>query len=173
MRQGELLALPWRDVDLEAGTVQVRATLQRMPDGFVFAEPKTPRSRRQVALTEAALVSPRRHRVVQSSERLRLGPAWEDNDLVFTDGDGGPIDGTNLSRSSFYRLLERTGLPRSRFHDLRHTATTLMLQQGVHPKIAAAMLGHSNMAVTLDLYSHVTATMQRQATLALDAILRT
>jgi integrase len=172
MRQGELLALKWRDVDLDAARLQVRATLQRVGDGFDFAEPKTARSRRQVALTATAIAALRRHRVAQAEERLRMGAAWEDNDLVFANEVGRPIEATNLIRRSFHPLLERAVLPRIRFHDLRHTAATLMLGRGVHPKVVAEMLGHSQIAVTLDLYSHVTPTMQREATAALDAVLR-
>ena len=100
-----------------------------------------------------------------------MGAAWEDNDQVFANEVGRPIEAGNLIRRSFHPLLERTGLPRVRFHDLRHSAATLMLGQGVHPKIVAEMLGHSQIAVTLDLYSHVTPTIQRQAADALEAVL--
>lgn len=172
MRQGEILALRWRDVDLEAGTLQVRATLQRTGDGFLFAEPKTAHSRRQVALTGTAIAALRRHRRAQAEERLQLGAVWEDNDLVFANEVGRPVEATNLIRRSFHPLLKRAGLPRIRFHDLRHTAATLMLGRSVHPKVVAEMLGHSQIAVTLDLYSHVTPTMQREAVSALDAVLK-
>ena len=171
MRMGELLALSWRDVDLEGATLQVKATLQRTRDGFTFAEPKPARSRRQVALTIAAVASLKRHRVVQAEERLRLGIAWEENDLVFANEVGRPIEAANLRNRYFWRLLERAGLPRIRFHDLRHTAATLMLGQGVHPKVVSEMLGHSQISITLDLYSHVTPTMQREAAEAMDAAL--
>ena len=103
---------------------------------------------------------------------MRLGAAWEDNDLVFANEVGRPIEVGNLIRRSFRPLLERGDLPRVRFHDLRHTAATLMLGRGVHPKVVAEMLGHSQISVTLDLYSHVTPTMQREATEALDAVLK-
>lgn len=169
MRQGELLALRWQNID--ASTLHVKATLQRTPDGFIFAEPKTARSRRQVALTRAAVEALRSHRARQLQERLRMGVAWEDNDLVFANETGRPIEAANLRNRSFWPLLGRAGLPRVRFHDLRHTAATLMLGQGVHPKIVAEMLGHSQIAMTLDLYSHVTPTMQRQAVEALEAVL--
>ncbi len=171
MRQGEMLALRWRDVDLEGGSLQVRATLQRTSEGFTFSEPKTAHSRRQVALTAPAVEALRRHRARQLEERLSMGAAWEDNDLVFANEVGRPIEGTNLIRRWFYPLLERADLPRVRFHDLRHTAATLLLGQGVHPKIVSEMLGHSQIAITLDLYSHVTPTMQRQAVEALEAAL--
>jgi integrase len=170
MRQGEILALKWADVSLDAATLAVRATLQRTKDGFDFAEPKTPRSRRQIALTKTAVDALRRHRATQLEERLRQ-PYWHDESLVFASEVGSPIEATNLIRRSFHPLLERAGLPRIRFHDLRHTAATLMLGQGIHPRIASEMLGHSQIAVTLDLYSHVTPTMQRQAVEAMDAVL--
>lgn len=171
MRQGELLALRWGDVDLDRRTLQVRASLQRAAEGFEFGEPKTASSRRGVALTQAATTALRRHRAAQASERLRVGAAWADLGLVFANEVGGALDPRNVLRRSFYPLLKRAGLPRIRFHDLRHTAATLMLAQGVHPKIASEMLGHSNIGITLDTYSHVTPTMQRSATDALDALL--
>jgi integrase len=85
---------------------------------------------------------------------------------------GRPIAAASLLRVSFYPLLARAGLSHIRFHDLRHTAATLLLEQGVHPKIVSEMLGHSTIAITLDLYSHVTPTMQEQAAAAMDAVLR-
>ena len=102
-----------------------------------------------------------------------MGNAWQDNDLVFVNSIGQPIEAQHLVRRSFYPLLERAQLPRIRFHDLRHTAATLLLGQGVHPKIVSEMLGHSQIAVTLDLYSHVTPTMHEQAAQALDELLAT
>ena len=137
----------------------------------MIVEPKTASSRRQIALTQTAVESLRRHRVAQAEERLALGGAWEDNDLVFANEVGRPIEVRNAMRRSFLPLLKRAGLPRIRFHDLRHTAATLLLGQGVHPKVVAEMLGHSRISTTLDLYSHVTPTMQRQAAEALEAAL--
>ena len=171
MRQGELLALRWSDVDLDGGTLQVKATLQSAGEGFVFAEPKTAHSRRQVALNRPAAEALRSHRARQLEERLSMGVAWEDNDLVFANEVGRPIAAANLRNRSFWPLLEQAGLPRIRFHDLRHTAATLLLGRGVHPKIVSEMLGHSQIAITLDLYSHVTPTMQRQAADELEAAL--
>lgn len=172
MRQGELLALRWRDTDLEMVSLHVRGSLQRTAQGLQIVEPKTASSRRQVSLTTAALDALRRHRVVQAERRLQIGAAWQDNDLVFPNEIGRPLDSSNLRRRSFLPLLGKANLARIRFHDLRHTAATLMLGRGVHPKVVAEMLGHSQISITLDLYSHVTPTMQRQATEALDAVLR-
>lgn len=170
-RQGELLAIRWRDADLDAGTLQVRGSLQRQPEGLAIVEPKTPGSRRQIALTRNAVEALRRHRVAQAKERLALGAAWEDNDFVFANEVGRPMDVRNLMRRSFLPLLKEAGLPRIRFHDLRHTAATLLMGQSVHAKVVAEMLGHSRISTTLDLYSHVTPTMQRQAAEALDRVL--
>ena len=172
MRQGEILASRWRHLDFEARTIQVRGTLQRAEGGLVIMEPKTAGSRRLVALTRDALAALRTHRVAQATGRLAAGAAWEDHDLIFANEVGRPIEAGNLIRRSFLPLLTRANLPRIRFHDLRHTAATLMLGQNVHPKVVAEMLGHSRVGVTLDLYSHVTPTMQRQATDALEAVLR-
>jgi integrase len=108
----------------------------------------------------------------QVEERLRAGPEWDDNDLVFANGVGRPIEVSNLARRSFHPLLKRAGLPRVRFHDLRHSAATLLLSRGVHPKIVSEMLGHSTVSMTLDLYSHVTPTMQQHAAEMMDAVLR-
>jgi integrase len=172
LRRGEILALRWRDIDLDARTLRVRGSLQPTPDGLRIVEPKTASSRRGVVLSATAVEALRRHRVRQAAERLRLGPAWEDHDLVFANEVGRPIDGRNLVRRGFEPLLARAGLPRVRFHDLRHTAATLLLGQGVHPKIVAEKLGHSQISTTIDLYSHVTPTMQREAAETLDAVLK-
>jgi integrase len=171
MRRGELLGLRWRDVDLERGAVQVRASLQWTKEGPAFAEPKTERSRRQITLAKIAIDTLRAHRLAQAEERLRRGPAWEDNDLVFANEVGRPVYPNNMVRRSFEPLLKRAGVRRVRFHDLRHSAATLLLAEGVHPKIVSEMLGHSQIAMTLDLYSHVTPTMQRQAADAMDVVL--
>ena len=169
-RLGELLGLHWRDVDLDDASLNIVTSLQRAQNGLEFVEPKTARSRRHVSLTTAAVKGLRDHRKRQNEARL-AAKEWADLDLVFCNEKGRPIEDGNLRRRSFVRLLEKAGLQPIRLHDLRHTAATLMLGQGIHPKIAAEMLGHSQIAVTLDLYSHVTPTMQRQATEAIDALL--
>jgi len=169
-RQGELLALRWTDVDLDGGSIQIRGTLQRAKGKLVTDSPKTAGSRRRIALTAGAVDALKRHRAAQNVERLQLGAVWQDRGLVFANEIGGAIERGNMTRRSFEPLLKRAELPRMRFHDLRHTAATLMLGKGVHPKIASEMLGHSKVGITLDLYSHVTPTMQQQAVTALDAV---
>jgi integrase len=172
MRQGELLALRWRDVDLDNRILKVRATLQFTAAGFVFAEPKTSRSRRRIAISVYAAEALQRHRERQEQERTRLGDGWTDRDLVFPNSLGKPQDGIDLLRYSFRPLLMRAGLPRIRFHDLRHTAATLLLRRGVNPKIVSEMLGHSSVAITLDIYSHVVPDMQQLAADAMDETLQ-
>jgi integrase len=172
MRLGELLGLRWRDVDLEAGTLQVRQILVRMPSGLRFGEPKTKRSRRRIALSVGTRDALRHHRARQAAERLRIGPVWEDHDLGFANEIGKPLDAGNLLRRDYWRALAKAGIPRCRFHDLRHTCATLLLQQGVHAKVVSELLGHSSIGMTLDIYSHVIPDMQQQAVSAMDAVLR-
>lgn len=173
MRRGELLGLRWRDVDLDRGAVAVRGSLQKSFEGDLkIAAPKTPRSKRQIELSETALAALRRHRKKQTERRLLLGAEWTADDLVFPSAIGRPQEGRHLVYGQLNPLLVKAGLPRIRFHDLRHTAATLMLARGIHPKIVSEMLGHSTIGITLDLYSHVTPTMQRQAAAAMDELLR-
>lgn len=169
-RVGELLALRWKDISLDRATLSVLATLQRSRDGsFTFSSPKSAKSRRQIALSPTAVVALRRHRAHQLEERLAAGDVWQDNDLVFADVLGAPLDGIHVLRYQFAPLLKRAGLPQMRLHDLRHTCATLLLGRGINPKIVSEMLGHSTVAITLDLYSHVLPTMQQSAASALEA----
>ena len=124
-------------------------------------------------LGTTAIEALRDHRIRQNAERLLLGPAWESNDLVFANEVGRPIEATNLLRRSYKPLLKTAGVPAIRFHDLRHSAATLLLSQGIHPKVVSEMLGHAQVGITLNLYSHVTPTIQRQAADAMDALLST
>jgi integrase len=172
MRLGELLALRWRDVDLDGATLQVKATLHFTPGGgYVFAEPKTDFSRRRIALSRIAVWALRAHRERQVEEQSRLAETWEDLGLVFTNTVGCPLDGLNLLKYWYYPLLKKANLPKIRFHDLRHTAATLLLGRGINPKVVSEMLGHSHISVTLGIYSHVTPHMQQQAASAMDAAL--
>ncbi len=168
LRLGELLGLRWSDVDLERATVSVTGTLQRVGRAYQLCAPKTKQSRRLVTLPVVAVDALRRHKAQQNEARLRLGGAWLREDAVFTTEMGEYVNGTNL-RHTFNPLLKRAGLPRVRIHDLRHSTATLLLSQGVHPKVVSEMLGHANIAVTMDTYSHVSESMKRQASDALDA----
>lgn len=170
-RRGELLALRWKDVDLDAAVARVTGSLQKDLDGKPFiGEPKTKRSRRELMLNDLAVDALRRHRSLQAEERLQAGPLWADRDLVFSEPDGGFLR-VSVVRRDYRRLLEDADVPKLRFHDLRHTSATLSLQQGVHPKVVSDMLGHASVAITLDTYSHVMPSMHRKAADALQAAL--
>ena len=170
MRRGELLALRWKDVDLERGVLAVTGSLQGdRRDRLTIDTPKSGKAR-SVALGTVAVGALRAYRARQEGERLLVGPEWRDLGLVFSTEWGDYLSPTTV-RLALERVLARAELPHIRFHDLRHTAATLMLSRGVHPKMASEMLGHATTAITLDLYSHVTANMQRQAADAIDAAL--
>jgi integrase len=155
MRQGELLALKWEDVDLNEGVIHVRRTLVRSGGRIALGEPKTKKSRRPVHLTGAAMEALKAHLEQQLEDIERLGDLYRDHGLVFTSGVGTLINPTNLRRRSFEPLLQRGGLPRIRFHDLRHTCATLLLSRNAHPRLVQDLLGHATVAITLDTYSHI------------------
>lgn len=163
LRRGELLGLRWEDVDWEQRLVRVQRALQHVPgQGLRFVEPKTATSRRSVALGASTLALLREHRREQLEARLRLGPAYEDHGLVFAREDGRPWSPDALDRA-FRLACRRAGLEAVRVHDLRHTHATWLLEAGVHPRVVQERLGHSSVTLTLDLYSHVMPTLQRDA----------
>jgi integrase len=162
MRRGEVLGLRWADVDLRAAQLAIRQTLLTADMVTLFGEPKSRRSRRVVALVTTTIEALQRHRRNQLEEKLALGPAYQDGDLVFARRDGRAYEPDEFSRE-FDRKSKRLDLPRIRLHDLRHTWATLALQAGIHPKVVSERLGHGTIAVTLDIYSHVTPSLQREA----------
>lgn len=172
MRLGELLALHWQDVSLEACTLQVRSSVYVEHGIAHFSEPKTAHSRRWIALSTVAIDALKAHREILVSEQKALGPHWTDLGLVFPKEDGQPLDGRTLLNGRYQTLLRKAGLPRMRFHDLRHTAATLLLSRGVHLKVVSEMLGHASIAITLDIYSHVVPHMQQQAASVMDDVLK-
>jgi integrase len=167
LRRGEILALRWRNVDLKAGTLAVRQALESTRDGLSFKQPKTQKSRRLVPLPPFAVEALREHRKRQAEERLRIGPAYKDHDLVCAAPDGRPWDPDSFS-PAFAKFVRRSGLPPIRFHDLRHSHATLLLKHGIHPKVVSERLGHSTVGLTLDTYSHVLPGLQEQATRILE-----
>ena len=170
LRRGETLGLAWNDVDLDDGTLTVRQALQRIDGKLRLTPPKTKRSRRTIALPQTVVAALRMHRARQLQERLLAGSRWHDSGLVFTTTIGTPLEPRNVTRD-FQRILAKAGLPRIRLHDLRHGCATLLLAQGVQPRVVMDILGHSTISVTMDTYSHVLATMRRDAADQIDAVL--
>jgi integrase len=176
LRRGELLGLRWQDVDWKSEVLHIRQTLARVKNHeaghthLVFQEPKTVHSRRTIPLPEGCLAALRHHRAHQAEEKLLLGQAYKDHGLVFCQADGGPIDPRTLNRY-FNQALAQAGLPPIRLHDARHTFATWLLEHGVSPKVVQTMLGHSSIAITLDIYSHVSLDLEKQAAATLNAAL--
>jgi integrase len=169
LRAGELLGLRWSDLDWVTCRLQVKRQLQRLPEGkgLAFSEPKSSAGRRVVVLGTYTLEKLREHYNKQQLARQFAGERWQEDDLIFTSTIGTPLDLRNVYRE-YKEILKQGGLPDLRFHDLRHTAATLMLQQGIHPKVVQERLGHSQISLTLDTYSHVLPSMQEDAAQKLD-----
>jgi integrase len=171
MRRGELLALTWANVDLERGSISVTQSLEEtLANGVVVKQPKTASSRRTVAVPAMVAEALRSHSAAQAARKLAMGAGYKDIDFVFADLDGSMLVPSLFSKR-FKRSTNKCKLP-IRFHDLRHACATMLLRQGVHPKIVSERLGHSTIGITLNLYSHVTPDMQRDAAEQLDNVLR-
>lgn len=178
LRRGEALALAWSDVDLDARTLRVGASLarQRTRDGgtaathLVISRPKTASSWRTQALTDPVVEALREHRKRQAAERLAVGPAWDDHGLVFTTELGHTLDPDNFSRA-FTRIAQEAGLGKRHPHELRHSAATFALAQGVPLHVVSSTLGHSSIAVTKDVYGHLVEEQRREAAEAVSRVL--
>ncbi|MFE2409607.1 tyrosine-type recombinase/integrase [Kitasatospora sp. NPDC059408] len=163
LRKGELLGLRWEDLDLDAGTASIRRTLQRTRTGGLTTLPtKTISSERRIALPAACVASLRAHRDRQACEKQQAGAEWVDSGLVFTRLDGHPIEPATLTRH-FNALLRRSSLRAIRFHDLRHSTATLLLEQGVELVVIKELLGPAHIGVTATVYAHVRLRLQRDA----------
>ena len=169
---GEILALKWGDIDLDAGTIRIRASLQRIVGKLEFVEPKSEQSRRTLALPTLAIRALHTHRARQLQERLIAGKKWQEHQLVFATTIGTPIDARNLTRH-FKAALTRANLPPKRFHDLRHTCASFLMAQGVQPRMVMEVLGHSQISLTMDTYSHVLPEYRVIAADAMDSLLGT
>jgi integrase len=151
--------------------VTVRRQLLPLKGGATLEETtKTKQGRRSISLTDDAIKVLAAQRQKQAQEKLRLGPAYQDKGLVFCREDGAPVDPRTFTKH-FQRILQKAGLPKIRFHDLRHTHASLLLSRGIHPKIVQERLGHSSITMTLDLYSHLTPGLQEAAASSLNGLL--
>ncbi|MFZ0349222.1 MAG: site-specific integrase [Pseudolabrys sp.] len=166
MRRGEVLALRWKNVDLEQGTVRVVESLEETKAGIRFKSTKTDKGR-AVLLPKFALEELRGWKREQAEKLLQLGVRQTGESLVCGREDGKPKIPNSLTHKFMY-FAAKAGLPKVRFHDLRHSHATQLLASGVHPKIVQERLGHSTITVTMDLYSHVSETIQSDATTRLD-----
>ncbi len=171
MRRSELLGLQWTDVDLLLCQLSVARAMHRLKNGeIVFRSPKTAKGRRIISLSPSTVFILQKHRELQKSIRLMQGLILKDNDLVFSKEDGSPLSPNSIT-SAWVRLAKRAGLEGIRLHDARHTHASLMLKQGIHPKIVQERLGHSTIAITLDTYSHVAPGLQEAAASHFDDVL--
>jgi integrase len=180
MRRGEVLGLRWSDIDFDGRAIRVTQSVQRLSTGssdkgkkseLQATETKTDGSRRTIALPDSVVRALRTHRARQAQDRLVAGMSWKDQDLVFTNRNGRPIEPILLHRD-YKVLLKNAELPTTlRFHDLRHSAASLLLAQGVHPRAIMELLGHSSITVTMNVYGHVMPAMMRDAADKMESIL--
>jgi integrase len=161
-RQSELLGLQWENFDQRSGTLHIQKQLTRTGSGKMFAPLKTRASKRSITLGESDISALREHYEKQQLERRRAGYAWKDNDLIFTTRIGTPMHQKNLLDHYFFPLIRAANVPEIRFHDMRHTAATIMLSHGIPPVIVAGRLGHS-LAVSMKTYAHFVPSMQEEA----------
>lgn len=166
LRQGEILGLAWKELDLERAELRIRHALARQDHKYVLVQLKTPRSRRTVPLPTSTLLALREHRRRQVEERLAAGVTTEEG-LVFVSRSGRPLSGSWLSHD-FTRRLELLGLPRVPFHSLRHTAASILAASDVPPRVAMEILGHARVATTMEIYAHVSTAEMRKAMERLD-----
>lgn len=167
LRRGEVLALRWQDVDFERGKVHIRRNMVKVGAEIIFKDPKTETSNREIEIPATLLKLLQRERKRYVANKLKMGIQFEDNDLIVCWDDGKLIKPDSLSQK-FRRLTRDIGLKHIRLHDLRHTNATLMLTYGVNPKVAQQRLGHASISTTMDIYSHVTDKVEKEAADKLD-----
>ena len=170
LRQAELLGLRWRDIDLDFLSISVSQVLYKRRGVCQFKEPKTSHSRRRVAMTPKLALFLREYKEQRESLSLHLGKLLSLDDLVFANIEGKPLDPGVLSHT-FHRIAIQAGLKDVHFHTLRHTFASLMLMKGAKPKVISEALGHSSVAFTMDVYSHIISGMQEDAMALLDEVL--
>jgi integrase len=174
LRSEEYLGLKWSDISFENAVLSVqRAIIETPQRNYRFDQPKTATSRRSIPLSKRLIGELKLHRRKQLEQKLKLGCDYQTLDLVFADESGEPFRKYVIRERHFQPLLEKAGLPKFRLYDLRHTTATLLLSEGISPKVVSERLGHSSVVITLDVYSHVLPTMQADATDKLQRLLKT
>jgi len=170
MRVGEILGLTWSDIDLDGKKLQISRQQQRVGKELIVCDPKTERSARTLPLTKLAIDSLKWHRDFQVNWlREGVDSGVVVSNRVFTNEKGAPVENATVLRQ-FQRLVKDAGLPRMRLHDLRHSCATLLLSRGVHPRVVMEILGHSTIAMTMNVYSHVVPEIARNAADQMDAV---
>lgn len=170
MRQGEILGLRWSDIDFEKRNLTIQQTVNRHRE--IVTGAKTKKSVRSVAISPETVEALKEHRKMIMEERVALGPAYQNNDLVVCTHFGGPVTQRAIQKV-WTSFLKKTGAPKITFHDLRHTHASLLIKQGVHIKVISERLGHSSVSITMDTYGHLMPNMQEDAAAGLDAIIKT
>nr|WP_237446640.1 site-specific integrase [Shimazuella alba] len=160
MRKGEILGLRWKDCDLEEGKISNQQTLAKARGKLTFQEPKTSGSERTITLPHYATSCLEKHKIAQAQLKLKLGSAYQDNDLVVCSAIGNPIDTSDINKDMAY-VIKKHNLPKISFHGLRHTHATMLLSIGENAKVVSERLGHANIGITLNTYSHVLPNMQK------------
>ncbi len=170
LREGELLGLRWPDLDLDRSVLRVRQALERLGKGWRLVEPKSEKSRRTIRLPAPVVPILREHRVRQLERRLAAESRWQEHAFVFTTGVGTPLDGSRVN-ATVKRMMKAAGLPPLKFRSLRHLCATFLLVQGVAPRVVMEILGHSQISLTMNTYSHVIEQLQDEAAQEMTAIL--
>ena len=171
MRQAELIGLKWDDVDWGKSTIQVKRQVRHFKGGgYTFTRPKSRSGYRTIILGRQALDVLEEHLMAQMELKGALGDEWIDLNIIFASNTGTPITASNLRRG-FRRLLKESELPKIRFHDLRHTAASLMLNHGIPVLIASKRLGHSKPSITIDVYGHLLPNKQEEAAELMDNLM--
>ncbi|MFF2038994.1 tyrosine-type recombinase/integrase [Kitasatospora sp. NPDC058170] len=170
LRRGEVLGLRWSDIDLERRTLTVRNQLQRVQKEL-YADSTKNRRTRVIPLPTMCIAPLRWRRLQQAEQQTAAGDGWEESGYVFTTRNGRPVEPRNLSRS-FERIGAGGGLPRIRLHDARHGCATILFAAGVAPRVVMEILGHSQIAVTMNVYTHVSEDTRREALGHMDRLLK-
>jgi integrase len=163
MRKGEILGLSWNDVNFEERTISINKTLYKIKGESLLQEPKTKNSVRTIYIDDDIIKVLRKQKIKQNLERLKYGGVYKEHNMVFAQETGEFVNAQAVN-GLFARFISQSGLPKIRFHDLRHTHATILLSMEVNPKIVAERLGHSSVQITLDTYSHVLPSMKKDLT---------
>ena len=169
LRQGEALGLQWKDVDFTKKTVFIWQQIQKIEGTYLFVKLKSEDSIRTLEIDDATLAALKAHKVKQNMDRLAMGVKWDDRDLVFTTPIGKPID-CKTDYRQWHRSLAHAGLPIKRLHDARHTAATLLFDQGVDIEVIRRFMGHSSVLLTSRTYVHHSARQMQGIATAIDAM---